>query len=87
MFDYIPVWIVALSALITTVLILTHDQRKQIPIRIFALSSGVQLIIYTLFTFCVISPEIKQSIARVSTITMNLSLSIILLSVRIKHGK
>jgi len=86
MFDAIPVWLVAISALITTILILMHDTRKKIPINIFAISTGMQVIIYTIFTFFIISPEIKQSIARVSTITMNLTLSIIILAARQQRG-
>jgi len=76
--------LVALSALFLFIILLTHDEHILIPIKIFAISAGLQVVIYLLFTLVEISPEVRQFIARTTIITTNLVLSIIMLMVRIK---
>jgi hypothetical protein len=63
---------------------MAHDEKIEIPIKVFAIASTMQFVIYMIFTFFEIEVLDKQFIARANVITVNLALSIILLIVRVK---
>jgi high-affinity Fe2+/Pb2+ permease len=80
----IPTILVAFSALILVVILMAHDEKIEIPIKVFAIASAMQFVIYMIFTFMEISVLNKQFITRANVITVNLALSIILLVSRVK---
>jgi hypothetical protein len=75
----LPAWPVALSAFILTVTILRQGKHTYIPIRLFALSSGAQMFLYILFQFSDIPTELRQFAARSLAITMNISLTFLII--------
>ena len=79
-----PTLLVAFSALMLLIILLTHDETIRIPIKVFAIAAAAQFAIYMLFTFATIDLLDKQFIARANVITVNLALSIILLVSRVK---
>jgi hypothetical protein len=80
----IPAWLVALAALFMTVVVFTHDERIQTPIKIFSLASFMQFLIYLLFSVTNFPLETRQFIARSNIITTCIALSLILLISRRK---
>jgi multisubunit Na+/H+ antiporter MnhF subunit len=79
----IPSWIVAASALVLTVLLVRGNH---ISVRVFAISTFWQFVIYFLFTVLPMPIETRQNIARVNIVAMNAALIIIILGARWKRG-
>jgi len=82
----IPAWLVALSALICTVIIFTVPKGMRINIRVFSLSTFMQFLTYVAFSIFELPIETRQFIGRLNIISMCIALSIIVASVRVKHG-
>lgn len=80
----IPALVVAISAAILTGVILFVNP-KYINIKIFSLSTTLQLITYIVFSCVDLEMETKQFIVRSGLITSNLALSIIIIAGR--HGR
>jgi uncharacterized membrane protein len=84
MFD-IPYLLVAVIALTLTIILFTHNENIKVPIKVFAITSFFQFIIYVYFAFFETTIEQKQFMARSNVITNAIALSIILLLARWKY--
>jgi hypothetical protein len=73
----IPTWVVAFTALFTT--IIAYKNHVKISMRAVSITTGLQFLIYLLFTFGNFTVDERQDLARISVITMNLVLSGVLL--------
>jgi hypothetical protein len=81
----IPYLLVAGSALMLTVVLLTHDEKIRVPIKVYAISSVLTFFMYVYFAFWDTTVLQKQFMARSNEIVSDLALIIILLMVRRKQ--